>query len=109
MMNAAIKANNDAVVQEQQRLNDPHYERRKVKEEYFKEQHLNERDLESKGIDKSKKYLFETANQAEKYGSKKKKKSNKETYGWNVFNTDALYRAYEKRVNKIPKGDLTKA
>ena len=45
MMNAAIKANNDAVVQEQQRLNDPHYERRKVKEEYFKEQHLNERDL----------------------------------------------------------------
>ena len=25
-----------------------------------------------------------------------------------MFNTDSLYRAYEKRVNKIPKGDLSK-
>ena len=27
----------------------------------------------------------------------------KESYGWDVFNADSIYRAYEKRVNKIPK------
>ena len=66
---------------------------------------MNERDLEQKGIDKSKKYLFETAMQADKHGSKKKRRADKdkETYGWDVFNTDSLYRAYEKRVKKVPK------
>ena len=38
-------------------------------------------------------------------GSRKRKrnKESKEAYGWEVFNTDSLYRAYEKRVNKIPR------
>ena len=47
-------------------MTDPLYERKKAKEEFFKDQRLTERDLESKGIDKDKKYLFETAIQAEK-------------------------------------------
>ena len=105
-INESIKLNNKAVLEEQQRMNDPLYERKKAKEEYFKEQRLTERDLESKGIDKGKKYLFETAVQAEKtLGGKKRKrgKESKEAYGWEVFNTDSLYRAYEKRVNKMPR------
>lgn len=47
-----------------------------------------------------------TANAYLKQGSKKKrddKSSRKETFGWDVFNQDSLYRAYEKRVTKIPK------
>ena len=56
-----MRLNNKAVIEEQERLNDPMYERRKTKEEYFKDQRLSERDLEQKGIEKSKKYLFETA------------------------------------------------
>ena len=109
-MNQAMKLNNEAVIEEQERLNDPMYERRKTKEEYFKDQRLSEKNLEQKGVDKSKKYLFETAIQAEKHGSKKKKRAdkNKETYGWDVFNTDSLYRAYEKRVKKVPKDDVKK-
>ena len=47
-------------------MSDPLYDRKKIKEEYFKEQKLTERDLENKGISKDKKYLFETAIQAEK-------------------------------------------
>jgi len=27
----------------------------------------------------------------------------KESYGWDVFNADSIYKAYEKRINKIPK------
>jgi hypothetical protein len=82
-------------------MSDPLYERKKAKEEYFLDQKLSERDMQTKGIDKDKMYLFETAIQAEKQlGGKKRKrnKESKETYGWEVFNTDSLYRAYEKRV-----------
>ena len=70
--------------------------------------------MQTKGIDKDKMYLFETAIQAEKQlGGKKRKrnKESKEAYGWEVFNTDSLYRAYEKRVNKMPhlKADTPEA
>jgi len=67
---------------------------------------LTERDLEANGIDKSKSYLFEPAIQAEKLQGGRKRKRNKkakEAYGWEVFNTDSLYRAYDKRVKKMPK------
>lgn len=35
----------------------------------------------------------------------------RETYGWEVFNSNSLYRAYEKRVKKIPQpgSELDKA
>ena len=96
--------NNQAVLEEQERINDPMYERRKAKEEFFKEQRLTERALENKGIDKDKKYMYESAIMVEKQGpsKRKKKKDKKETYGWEVFNSDSLYKAYEKRVKKIP-------
>jgi hypothetical protein len=35
--------------------------------------------------------------------ARKRDKPAKESYGWDVFNKDSVYRAYEKRVNKIPK------
>ena len=117
-INQAMKLNNKAVLEEQQRMTDPHYERKKAKEEFFVEQRMTERDLETKGIDKSKSYLFEPAIQAEKQQTGRKRKRNKESkeaYGWEVFNTDSLYRAYEKRVKKMPKtqpgenGELTQA
>lgn len=34
-MNQALKLNNKAVIEEQLRLNDPHYERRQARSEYF--------------------------------------------------------------------------
>jgi hypothetical protein len=34
---------------------------------------------------------------------KKREKKPKETFGWDIFNTDSLYKAYEKRINKLPK------
>ena len=34
---------------------------------------------------------------------KRDEKQPKESYGWDIFNTDSVYRAYEKRINKIPK------
>lgn len=34
-MNQALKLNNKAVIEEQLRLNDPHYERRQARTEFF--------------------------------------------------------------------------
>ena len=34
---------------------------------------------------------------------KKRDQKQKETFGWDVYNTDSLYKSYEKRVNKLPK------
>jgi len=60
-----------------------------------------ENDLKQSGLDKDKKYLYETAVQAEKLAKRKKKPKN-ESYGWDVFNSDSLYRAYDKRIKKLP-------
>jgi hypothetical protein len=35
-MNAALRENNKAVIEEQERLNDPNYERKRNKDEYFR-------------------------------------------------------------------------
>jgi len=37
-MNAALRENNKAVIEEQERLNDPNYERKRNKDEYFHKQ-----------------------------------------------------------------------
>jgi hypothetical protein len=39
----------------------------------------------------------------QKARAKEQAKLEGSTYGWDMFNTDNLYRAYDKRVEKIPK------
>jgi hypothetical protein len=59
----------------------------------------SEKQKEAEG---TKAHLLITANSHLK-GQKKRDKKPNETFGWDVFNTDSLYRAYEKRVTKAPK------
>lgn len=101
-MNQALKLNNKAVIDEQLRINDPHFERRQAREEFF--------ESKSKTQQKGKEHMTESAIVQLKH--KKRDKPAKETFGWDVFNTDAISKAYEKRVNKIPKlmqGDTVKS
>ena len=74
-------------------MNDPHYERRQAREDFF--------DQKQKSVIKGKEHLTESAIFSLK--NRKKDKPAKESFGWDVFNQDSIYRAYEKRVNKIPK------
>ena len=53
-------------------------------------------------------YVFESIADAQKSGMWAKtfaadKKDSKETFGWDVFNEDSLYRAYTKRTAKIER------
>ena len=55
--------------------------------------------METKG------YMFESGLQAERSGqwAKIKKSKGKESFGWDVFNQDSLYRAYKKRTAKLER------
>jgi hypothetical protein len=61
--------------------------------------------LKEKGLSVDKKYLFETAVQAEKVRKRQGNKKN-ETYGWDVFNTDSLFKAYNKRLKNLPDEEI---
>jgi hypothetical protein len=97
LMNAARRSNNKAVVEEQERLTDVHYEKRRNQDELYSEKRAAQ---ESHTLAKDKaKYAFEQASTAEKVSLKKRKRN--EVFGWDVFNEDSMYSSYFKRVNKI--------
>ena len=100
-MNAARRANNKAVVEEQERFTDPNYEKRRNQDELYSEKRQAQ-DSNSLSKDKAK-YAFEQASTAEKLSLKKRQRT--EVFGWDVFNEDSLYSAYFKRVKKIDTTD----
>jgi hypothetical protein len=96
-VNQALKLNNKAVIDEQLKLNDPHYERRQIREEFFQQKKTTLEHF------KGKEYLQESAIAVHKRQRPAASGGPKESYGWDVFNADSIYKAYEKRINKIPK------
>lgn len=108
-MNEARKLNNKAVIEEKERLTDPTFEKRKNKEELFKEKKGLQEALQAQGLTKDKAtYAFDQAAVAEKISLKKKRKAGAGTFGWDVFNEDSLYNAYFKRTKKFEDGSLLK-
>eukprot|EP00622_Pseudochattonella_farcimen_P006311 FR742098.1.p1 GENE.FR742098.1~~FR742098.1.p1 ORF type:complete len:168 (+),score=33.96 FR742098.1:40-504(+) len=60
--------------------------------------------MKERGLTTDQSYLFETAETAEsKYARRDKKENGKAAFGWDVFNQDTLYKAYEKRLANLPK------
>lgn len=55
--------------------------------------------LQSAGISAKEAYRLETSEQAERKYKKQKKKD--ESFGWDAYNQDSTYRAYEKRTEKL--------
>lgn len=59
---------------------------------------------QEKGIKTSEAFLFETAEMSQRrQDAQEKKERNKAAFGWDVFNQDSLFKAYEKRISKLPK------
>lgn len=101
-LNQSRKANRREVVQEHKRLNegeDPEVKARKEQiRERMKERHAQMKGGKS-GSDKNALYMSESAEMAEARGEKNKK--NPAPFGWDAFNQDALYNAYNKRVERV--------
>ena len=96
LMNEARRANNKAVIEEQERLTDPQYERKRNQEELYTDK---KECTAAATLAKDKaRYAFEQAGTAERVSLKKRRGN--EVFGWDVFNEDSLYNAYFKRVKK---------
>eukprot|EP01016_Furgasonia_blochmanni_P006591 TRINITY_DN12641_c0_g1_i5.p1 TRINITY_DN12641_c0_g1~~TRINITY_DN12641_c0_g1_i5.p1 ORF type:complete len:354 (-),score=116.49 TRINITY_DN12641_c0_g1_i5:157-1218(-) len=98
-INEARKLNNKAVVEEERKSNDQNYEKNLKKEKWSEKNKLYQEELELKGIEKDKTYMNQAASKAETLLHKKKRN---ETFGWDIFNQESLYRAYKKRCGDMP-------
>ena len=89
-MNEARKLNNKAVIEENQRLTDPQYERKKRKKEWEEEFKEEVTSLEQKGLDANKMYLLDPASV-----SRRQKKKKKLVFGWDgIYIYIYIYNSY---------------
>ena len=58
---------------------------------------------QARGLTPDDAYLFETAESAQrKEEQQRKKEKGRAAFGWDVFNQDSLFKAYKKRLAKLP-------
>ncbi|KAK8805653.1 hypothetical protein WA158_002309 [Blastocystis sp. Blastoise] len=97
------------VSEEFTRLETDDIEKKQKREEWYRQHQQKLKDLKAKGIDEEHSYLMESVASAEKRESKKEQKEMNRinNFGWNIFNQDALYRAYNKQVSKLPKKSVS--
>jgi len=85
-MNKAKQLNNQAVLAEKKREKDPKW-------------YLKQKDEDSKeAVDPSDLVLHETAETA---ALKQKKRKTQDTFAWDVFNEETLYKAHDKRITEM--------
>ena len=87
-MNKAKQLNNQAVIAEKKRQADPKHHTKEPKNE----------EGEPEVVDPAEKLLHVTAETA---SSKTKKRGPQESFAWDAYNSESLYRAHDKRVNKM--------
>lgn len=99
-MNQGRRANDQAVLDEKRRYEDPTFEKKRMNSEMkskdaekAKEEDEDER---LRHAPKGKEYLLQTAESSDMQVSKKAKKG--ETFGWDVFNGASLYRSHDKNI-----------
>ncbi|OMJ78508.1 hypothetical protein SteCoe_21662 [Stentor coeruleus] len=97
----AIKNNEKAAADERERNLDPQWEKKQKKKEWIEKDKKYSEDLEKLGLSKEKAYLMDNIAHVGNVENKKKKKEKRSSYGWDIFNTDALMRGYKRRVNKV--------
>ncbi|CAI2369450.1 unnamed protein product [Moneuplotes crassus] len=102
-MNQARKLNNQAVIEENDRESNPQFDRIRKKKEWREQEEDYMNEIDKKGLSKDKRYLTDTVVKTEKQKRRKRKKI---TFGWDAFNDEAIYRAYEKRVDKLQADEI---
>ncbi len=109
-INQGRKANKAEVEDEYKRFNDPKYEQKKYisrKNEQAVEQVDalgDERsDQPPKWVSDKNAHMQQTAESAQFAQEKiEKKEKNMSTFGWQAFTAEATYKAYKKKLNKLP-------
>lgn len=101
-INEAINLNIKAVKEENLKVTDTDHDKKKMRQEYFKEREELKEKLKSQGLPEDKFYSLSSMNKNEKTKQLLNKKKKNEAFGWDVFNVDALYRAHKKKLVNMP-------
>ena len=103
-MNVGRKENMSEVKEEFLRFSDPSYKKKKRKEEWNKYKETRKQEMIERGDSKATLYINESADRAQaKHNKKTAKKRKQAAFGWDVFNSDTLFKAYERRLDNLPK------
>lgn len=101
-INEVRNLNMKAVQEENIKSQDPEWEKKILREENKQMRNELRQKLLQQGIPEDKLYALQSINKSEIQNSKNQKKQKNSNFGWDVFNTDSLYRAYKKRLKNMP-------
>lgn len=101
-INEVKNLNMKAVQEENIKAQDPEWERKKIKEEYNETRNEMRQKMIQQGVPEDKLYALHSINKCEKTNQKDIKKEKNATFGWDVFNTDTLFRSYKTRLKNMP-------
>lgn len=105
----AKKQNESALIQDQEHQTDPSFDKKLRKKDWLTKEQTKSEQLECLGISEDKHYLLDNIAHVGNVEKKKRKRNKRAAFGWDVFNTDSLMKAYKKRLVKIePDKDLIK-
>ena len=102
-MNKGRKANQQAAKAEHMRATDPTGGKKRKHEEWKEREEQRKKERGEGGDKKELAHLHMTSEDAAALQKKHRKKEKKAaSFGWDVFNSDALYKAYKKRLAVLP-------
>mmetsp|Transcript_273 Transcript_273/g.501 ORF Transcript_273/g.501 Transcript_273/m.501 type:complete len:460 (-) Transcript_273:172-1551(-) len=102
-MNQGRLANKEATETEYKRATDPRYKHREKAAERSEKKQQWAGELQGAGLKASESYMLQTAEESERQQRKaEKKEANRATFGWEAFTAEAGYKAYSKRLGKLP-------
>jgi peptidyl-prolyl isomerase G (cyclophilin G) len=101
-INEVRNLNMKAVQEEHLKSQDPEWDKKQIREDYKRSRNELKEKMLQQGIPEDKFYSLQSINKSEIQNSKNEKKQKSATFGWDVFNTDSLFRSYKKRVKNMP-------
>lgn len=107
-MNKGRKENKAAVDEEYKKNTDPNYEKKQKATEWNEKKKKWGNDLKHAGLSESESYMLETAETAGRQMDKAAEKArNAATFGWEAFTAESDYKAYKKRLAKLPTAEAS--
>ena len=98
----AKNLNNTAVIEENTNVQDVDKARKLKRQEWLQEREKTKKKLIEQGVPENKLYTLESIHRNELQKEQAMKKAKNETFGWDVFNNEAYYRAHKKRLRDMP-------
>ena len=98
----AKNLNNKAVIEENTNVQDVDKVRKLKRQEWLQEREKTKKKLIEQGVPENKLYTLESIHRNELQKEQALKKAKNETFGWDVFNNEAYYRAHKKRLRDMP-------